>query len=597
MRSPRLFLSLSLALLLLVPGLPLVVAVSTDAGLPAGSADQPTITLAMVAPVMPGASETFTLVGPGGLDLTGWVVTDGEGVLHLHGSLPDTGRLVLTADGSRHLASEAYAGNWSGAAPDYPTNGTLALRDEGDSLLLIDAAGILRAWVAWGDELGPAGAEDLGSWYPKPGRWEYLSGTGDGRVRVGADPFPILAGLAEVETIMTPTSPAAIIDHLDSASRSIIVDVYTLSSPMISAALIAAAGRGVRVVVIVEGQPVGGWGASQEATADRLVDGGVTVVRHQADAKGYRDYRFDHSKVAIIDGHLTLIGTENWGDSAYPSDDSPGNRGFLVAIHADALALDLIGYLFSELDEGESDWILHDPSTNLSSASDWPVMEDPVPRFKNVAFRVLFGPESNRMLLDDGRAGLLEEIWAADESVEVEFFYLDTWWGPGDDPTSPRGPWLDALVAAAERGVEVRVLLDSTFYNIEAYDDNDNDDTVRYLNGLSIVGTGTIEARLIAADDLGLLKLHAKAMVVDDRHLLVSSVNGNQNSPTRNREMSIWVDDPDSAAVFLEAFEADWAVSGGFVPDAGDRVWWPWVIIGGLILVVVIVLILRTTFR
>jgi phosphatidylserine/phosphatidylglycerophosphate/cardiolipin synthase-like enzyme len=78
-----------------------------------------------------------------------------------------------------------------------------------------------------------------------------------------------------------------------------------------------------------------------------------------------------------------------------------------------------------------------------------------------------------------------------------------------------------------------------------------------------------LEARLVDLAAHGLVKVHTKGVVVDDRRVLVSSINWNEASPSFNREAGVIVDDPETAAYFAAAFDADW--DAGTAGDASDR--------------------------
>jgi cardiolipin synthase A/B len=47
-------------------------------------------------------------------------------------------------------------------------------------------------------------------------------------------------------------------------------------------------------------------------------------------------------------------------------------------------------------------------------------------------------------------------------------------------------------------------------------------------------------------------------VIVDDRYVLVSSINWNSNSPNFNREAGVIIDHPGVARYFLDVFEDDW---------------------------------------
>jgi hypothetical protein len=125
-------------------------------------------------------------------------------------------------------------------------------------------------------------------------------------------------------------------------------------------------------------------------------------------------------------------------------------------------------------------------------------------------------------------------------------------WGPF------RNVFLDELVAGARRGVEVRLLLDASWFNADEDDPIDNDDTVLYLNTIAANEVLDLQAKLVDLEVHGLTQLHTKGFVVDARTVLVSSVNWNRNSPTANREAGLLVESEAVAAYFEDVFAWDW---------------------------------------
>ena len=105
-------------------------------------------------------------------------------------------------------------------------------------------------------------------------------------------------------------------------------------------------------------------------------------------------------------------------------------------------------------------------------------------------------------------------------------------------------PVIDALGARARAGVRVRVLLDPA----------------QPLNRAAMVRlrAAGAEARFYRTRGE---KLHAKAMVVDDRTLLVGSANWSRSGFTRNHELDALVLSPPLAALARARMEADWVES------------------------------------
>jgi hypothetical protein len=126
-------------------------------------------------------------------------------------------------------------------------------------------------------------------------------------------------------------------------------------------------------------------------------------------------------------------------------------------------------------------------------------------------------------------------------------------------------------VNAARRGVDVRILLDSSWYNVDANETMDNDDTVAYVNDVAARERIPIAAKLGNSTSHDLVKFHNKGIVVDGEKVLVSSINWNLNSVTENRELGLMVENQELASFFDAAFAYDWKddVTPPFA-DAGE---------------------------
>jgi phosphatidylserine/phosphatidylglycerophosphate/cardiolipin synthase-like enzyme len=104
--------------------------------------------------------------------------------------------------------------------------------------------------------------------------------------------------------------------------------------------------------------------------------------------------------------------------------------------------------------------------------------------------------------------------------------------------------------------VEVKILLDSTWYNVEENDPTSNLHTVQYVNSIAVEEGLNLEARLVDLDGKGFKKLHAKGVVADNA-AFISSVNWNEHSSTKNREAGVIIYG-EPAGYFARVFMADW---------------------------------------
>jgi len=161
--------------------------------------------------------------------------------------------------------------------------------------------------------------------------------------------------------------------------------------------------------------------------------------------------------------------------------------------------------------------------------------------------RPVVGPDNS---LDEGAVmGLMR---SAITSIRIEQFYISPSWG---DSTNL---YLDEAIKAARRGVEVEILLDSSWYNIDANDTMDNDDVVDAIQDLARIEGIPLTAKLANAASHGLLKFHNKGIIVDRQKVLVSSLNWNLNSVNENREVGLVVENAQIAGFLADVFDYDW---------------------------------------
>jgi phosphatidylserine/phosphatidylglycerophosphate/cardiolipin synthase-like enzyme len=69
-----------------------------------------------------------------------------------------------------------------------------------------------------------------------------------------------------------------------------------------------------------------------------------------------------------------------------------------------------------------------------------------------------------------------------------------------------------------------------------------------------------LEAELADLNGLGLVKIHNKGLIVDDRKVVITSLNWNANS-IHNREAGVIIENDEIASFFTAAFFHDWNVS------------------------------------
>jgi cardiolipin synthase A/B len=137
------------------------------------------------------------------------------------------------------------------------------------------------------------------------------------------------------------------------------------------------------------------------------------------------------------------------------------------------------------------------------------------------------------VLPDDTSKPILDAIEAAKKSLRIKMFIFSD---PG---------LLKAVIAAHQRGVEVRVMLNPKRRDGEG----ENEETRKALT----------TAGVKVADSNPCFDLtHEKSMVVDDATAFVKSLNWDPKNLTETRDYAVVTDEADEVAEAIEGFDADW---------------------------------------
>ncbi|MFB6089830.1 MAG: phospholipase D-like domain-containing protein, partial [Halobellus sp.] len=382
--------------------------------------------------------------------------------------------------------------------------------------------------------------------YDRSREGERLNATSGRWTPRGLRPRPAVAtGPATATAFVLPDGADIPIETLRGADRRILLASYTFASPRAADALLAAQRRGVRVRILVEGGPIGGMTIAQRAQLDRLAAGGVDV--RLIDGPHSR-YAYHHPKYAVVDDRALVL-TENWKPAGTGGRDS---RGWGVRVDSPRTA-DELAAVFAHDADGIDARPWRAVRRNASFVDVAPAAGSFGTRIESERVAV----DRVRVLTAPGNAGtaIRETIAGANDSVALIAPRLDV-----------RGPYFAALVAAAERGVEVRILLSNAWY-----DEESNRAVVERAADLRERGI-PIEARI--ADPEGRFgKVHAKGIVADDT-VIVGSLNFNAHSARENREVLLALDGTEPAAYFESAFEVDWrAANAGAGTGSSGPAW------------------------
>ena len=371
------------------------------------------------------------------------------------------------------------------------------------------------------------------------------------------------SGMIDFTPLIGPESGLVdVIDWLDSATTSLDIALYQLHHPVLTERIIAAHQRGIDVEVLLQ-YPTFYWDWYQEETTfgyhALLVEGGVNV-RWFGHPDSQSPYAMMHSKVAVKDNSSIWIGSGNWKSSTLPAPDQGGNREWGAFINSSDLA-DSIQLRFD-----------YDFSVGTTTSGDTP--NGWVPGSSTSPS----GPVTSSMqaqvngeLLtcpDDCIQTLAEMINSADEEIllSLQYLELDWYWG------WQANPLLDSLLAAAQRGVSIRLIM-----NAHYLDENpDVRDSVEELNENWSAKYGYDVQAIMMTENDDIIKLHNKGAIIDGESVLISSINWGDNSILRNREMGVLIHSEEATAPYLASWWLDWNRTDDTTDSDGDGMpdWW-----------------------
>ncbi|MEO5970041.1 MAG: phospholipase D-like domain-containing protein [Bdellovibrionia bacterium] len=375
--------------------------------------------------------------------------------------------------------------------------------------------------------------------------------------------FPVLVSNA-------PSSDLALtINAIQSAKKSLLLNVYELTSPEITDAIIGQIQAGIQVEILEEGQPVGGISAVGRGVQAKLVQAmrGMGKNNHFfiMTAKSVTNRRFhcDHAKYGVIDGNKLLIGSENYSPTGNPEPNSIGNRGWAVFVEDPTIAQEFVNLFRKDTETSHSDLIEITGSPELLKYSQPAYLTDNHSQIKHSPR----SNEDNPVLVDasavykitspdTSRSGIIALIDQAKSSIDIEQMTFDSGWGGAP---SVKSPIYEAVIRAARRGVTIRVLLnDESVFNHGGHRKSKNRPTVDSLNQIGESENLKLSAAIANVQAMNVDYIHNKGMIIDQDKTLISSINWNQNSVDNNREAAVVLISTQAYDYYRALFDKDW---------------------------------------
>jgi cardiolipin synthase A/B len=484
--------------------------------------------------------EYVVLSGTGSLD--GILVSDGEGGFRFPPGSRIDGRTTVAYNGMAY--ARVHGGlpdfefnNYSPDVPDVIPAGLFRLANAGDELMLYDHDNQLQK-VSWPANVKPREGQvhflDNGAWDP---RVLML-----GQSRIAPVNFSGVSGVCFV----SPDCSFELYENcIDMAKHEILLNVYEFSSPGMADALINARKRGVNVTVLIEGGPVGGISPEGKTICDLLVRNNILVYQMGTAGDSHAPYRYDHAKYIVVDSLYLFITSENFKGNGFPVQGKSGNRGWGVCLIDPGVATYFREVFLTDLN-GKGISPTSGKNVKLEPGGTVPHTREFSPlRFEGAKVTPVLSPDTSYLISDLLRSATSE--------IDIEQAYIS------NESGCVPNRYLAEAINASHRGVRVRVLLDSYWFNTEGEDDND--EMMAYINQVAASEHLPLEARCAELERNELEKIHNKGVVVDGKKVLVSSINWNYNSPTFNREAGVIIEQPEAARYYGAVFEDDWGLS------------------------------------
>jgi phosphatidylserine/phosphatidylglycerophosphate/cardiolipin synthase-like enzyme len=561
----------------------------------------------------PGEGEMIALMNIGSKPHTlgNWTVTTGAGKLMLPKLNFQPGQVIYLAHSAEYFKKYwnfaptfEYGADTDKAVPDLklPDGNLPVLNDEGDVVRVLDEKAKPVDILVYG-KVGTPPAPWSGvpvqlvnsfpltpanqvitrlkqgqGWRLESRADSWSGGTPTNPQRVffaGQSDLPVksVSGPMTLTAISAPDNAGpALFALVEKAKKSIRLVGYQFNNKELANRLVAAVKRGVRVQLGMERNPGGADMFDSDKEAQEILHkGGVEVLYY---------YKWDgdlstavnpvHSKYALFDDDTVLVDSGNWISSNYALDPGCGNREWGVVIEGNGDVVKLVKDLW-DFDFGAG----HAQVRPYSEKLDRPLQPDTYdagPCFKytpvepapltvtgKATVTRIVSPD-NTMDRDQGFLGLIHN---AKQELLINANYINMWWGAAADEqnfTKYPQPYLTEIVEAARRGVAVKLILDRKSIKLDSK--RDNHYVVKYLNDLAKKENLKLEARLINMDGSGIGRTyHNKSLIVDGA-VVISSVNGSENSFRYARELALKIDEvPELTGYFRTVFMHDWESS------------------------------------
>jgi len=367
----------------------------------------------------------------------------------------------------------------------------------------------------------------------------------------------------------------ALRDAIRSAQSSIKIELYTITSLELMQEILNKMDQGVKVKVLMDGEVYGATGGTYDQVrwfVTQVVNkGGTAYFLRNPQGSPYPHDRYNnvHIKTIIIDDSKVFISADNLTGSSMPSDDlsdgTAGNRGATVLTNDPVIVQGVLNIFNHDFNIGYYDASPYNPATDAPPSSYYPyrwgnhsgyipVQPQPLTVTEYEELELVQSPDTS-IKGTEGIIGLINRAGVNDLIID-EAQYEDLYWGQtGSQYINPR---LQAMIAAAQRGAQVYLLLDSV------NSASTNTTTKNYIDSLGLSNIHVLLGN--PTSGTGSFPIHNKmilARIGGKDYVNIASINGSENASRANRELGLIIQSDAGYEYYYKAFEYDWKVSGG----------------------------------
>ncbi|MGY5858465.1 MAG: phospholipase D-like domain-containing protein [Candidatus Thorarchaeota archaeon] len=351
-----------------------------------------------------------------------------------------------------------------------------------------------------------------------------------------------------VTTFVSPDgSRDALWKFLNSAEESIYVEIYGVNHPHIMNLIheIHDTKPSIEMKFLI------GWNSLGYPNPNKYVANNLTLLGYPVKWTNSSDFNFAHQKFLVIDNKTTIVHAGNWAKTSFPEYQYLANREWSIAM----TDTDVAAYYLSVFDYDWSRGTDYDAGThgtgdalaNPTSTSTYAHPFATAGEFSGpMNVTPIFSP-------DTSLEGILYCINIAQATLDIQIPYF-TSIGDGGEVDEV----VDAILAAKDRGVTVRVITDEEKDFLEVAE-------IFVEHGIPIVWHDT---RWFTAN-------HNKGIIVDGRIVLISSINYSDGSISENREAGVIIENEDVARWYQDVYDFDWGIATCDEMDDVNLYWDP----------------------